>query len=77
MTLCLPDANCTSATTVHSLVGSQSPVPGFQAKAKITLTRSCPKALVYPKPSSAPIPAPHKAVDPMAVDPIAKAAGPK
>ena len=56
---------------MHSLVGSQSPVPGFQAKVKVTLTRSCPKALVYPKHSSAsaPIP-PHAAVDP-------KAAGPK
>ena len=48
----LPDVGCCPDTVVHAMLGSQHPQPGFKARARLTLTRTQPGALVYAAPGN-------------------------
>ena len=48
----IPDASSSSSSTsVHAMLGSQHPKPGFRARAQLTLVRLQPGALVYATPT--------------------------
>ena len=51
VTVEIPDASSSSSSSVHAMLGSQHPKPGFRARAQLTLVRLQPGALVYATPT--------------------------